>query len=197
MASTKFEVCSAALVMIGANPVSSFSASGTSEQVACYHLYQSTLDGVLSMHQWRFATKMTLLSRESDAPDSIWSAAYDEPTDMVALQSVVVDTHGNDIPFDRFNGQILCDAGSTQAVYAIHTFEPAVSQWPGYFVKVMEFMLADQFAISLAAKLDMAKTLEGKADRAMRFAKNTDSKQQTTRRLRTTGRNTIIEARRR
>lgn len=197
MASTKFEVCSAAFVMIGANPISSFSATGTAEQVAAYYLYQSTLDAMLSMNSWRFATKMTLLSRVGDAPDTIWSAAYTEPDDLIAVQSVVVDTAGNDIPFDRFNGQILCDAASAAQVYAIHTYEPAVSTWPGYFVKLMELALADQFAVSLAAKLDMAKNLEGKTDRALRFAKNTDAKQQTTRRLRTMGRNTIIEARRR
>jgi hypothetical protein len=197
MASTKYEVCSAALVMIGANPVSAFSASGNAEEVACYHLYQSTLDALLSMNQWRFATKTTQMSRVGTAPDTLWSAAYTEPTDMIALQSVVIDTYGGDVPFDRFDGQILCDAGSEQEVYAVHTYEPAVSNWPGYFVKVMEFNLADQFAISLAAKLDMAKALEGKYDRALRYAKNTDAKQQTTRKLKTIGRNSIIEARRR
>jgi hypothetical protein len=44
---------------------------------------------------------------------------------------------------------------------------------------------------------EQAPNTTGKADRAMRFAKNTDAKQQTTRKLRTMGRNSIIEARRR
>jgi len=196
MAIDKFTVASSALILVGAEPISSFTASEGEEEQAAFYLYQSTLDAMLECYPWRFATKTTLLNRISDAPDTIWDAAYQEPTGMKALQSVVRNDAGNDIPYDRHDGEILCDATETDEVYGVHTYEPAVVNWPGGFVKLMEFSLAMQFAVALSAKLDMMDAFQKNFDFWFRMAKSNDGKQQTTRKLRTMGRSSIIEARR-
>lgn len=196
MPTTKLEVASSALVMIGANAVSAFSATGTAEEIACHHLYQTCLDQWLSLFPWRFATKTAELSRDVTGPVTLWSASYQQPADMKALQAVIVDTIGRAIPFDRFEDKIRCDAGSSQKVYAVYTYEPAVVRWPGYFVALMEVALANKLAFALASKLDLKADYEKDVEKFFRLAKNADSRQQTTRRLPTDGYGTILEARR-
>ena len=196
MASTKFDIASAALMLVGASPVSSFSASGTASQKALNLIYDSTLDNWLEIYNWHFATKTTLMSRIGTAPNTIWSAAYTAPTGMKSLQNVVSGSVGTPILYDRFENEIHCNAGAAEEVYAVHTYEPSVSEWPGFFVKIMEYALAQQLSISLVAKLDMAKVYGDMLDYQYRTAKATDSKQQTTKKLRTSGRGSIMAARR-
>lgn len=197
MASTKYDIASSALLLIGADGVASFSSATTAsaEQKACHYLYQSCLDQWLSLYPWRFATKTVQLSRDGAAPtDTTWSASYAQPTGMKAMQNVHIGGVG--IPYDRFENKIMCDAGATSVVLGVHTYEPSVSYWPGYFVALMEVALANKFAFALAGKIDLKMNFEKDIEKFFRLAKNADSKQQTTRRLPLDGRGSIIQARR-
>ena len=196
MALTKFDIASSALVMIGANPVSSFSSSGSTEEIACHHLYQSCVDHWLSLYPWRFASRTSQLPRHHYQPDTLWSAAYTVPPDMKAIQAIRLDRHGGDIEFDRFEDTVLCNASASQVVWCVHTYEPPIAWWPGYFVQLVEVALAGKLAFVMSAKLDLKLDLEKTVDTYFRLAKNADSRQQTSRRFKLTGRRSIMEARR-
>lgn len=197
MAITKFELCSSALVTIGANPIASFNATGTAEEVAAFHLYQNCVNHWLSLHPWRFATRVVQLSRHgATAPPTQWTAAYRAPPGMLAMQALRVDVNGNDIPFDRFEDQVWCNAGEAQKVWCVHTYDVPIAYWPGYFVALMEQALAVKFAFALSGKLDLRVDLEKGVDFFFRIAKNADSRQQTSRRFKVAGRGSIMEARR-
>jgi hypothetical protein len=196
VALTKFEIASSAMIMIGANPVSSFSSAGTAEEIACYHLYQSCIDHWLSLFPWRFASRTTQMNPGPPSPEGKWQRAFVQPTGMKALQAITIDRSGHGIPFDRFENLILCNAGDTQAVYAVHTYEPPIAWWPGYFVALAEQALAAKFAFAMSAKLDLRVDLEKSVETYFRLAKNADSRQQTTRRFPVSGRRSIMEARR-
>jgi hypothetical protein len=196
MALTKYDIASSALVMIGANPVASFDAAGSTEQVACFHLYQTCVDHWISLFPWRFASKTTQLARDSIKPPTQWQASYVQPSGMKAMQAIRVDLDGNDIPYDRFENKIYCNAGDTQPVYCVHTYEPPIAWWPGYFVSLVEVAFAGKLSFALSGKLDLQKALSTATDDAFRFAKNADSRQQTSRRFKVTGRNSIMEFRR-
>jgi len=196
MALTRFDIASSALVMIGANPVSSFSSSGSTEEIACHHLYQSCVDHWLSLYPWRFASRTRQLSRRSPDPGTLWQAAYSVPEDFKAIQAVRTDRNGGDIEFDRFEDTIVCNAGVNQVVWCVHTCEPPTVWWPGYFVQLIEVALAGKLAFVMSAKLDLKLDLEKTVDTYFRLAKNADSRQQTSRRFKLTGRRSIMEARR-
>lgn len=198
MAATKYEVASTALVLIGAEPVSSFgnAEDSTAEQIICYHVYQSTLDQWLSLYPWRFATKTVQLSRVVDAPNvTEYSAAYTEPTGQKAIWNVT-DAHGNPQEYDRMDGQIRINWPADQNLYCEHTYEPAVSTWPGYFTALIETALANRFAFGLAGKIDLKKDVAGDVETFFRLAKNADARQQTAKKLPLRGRGTLIEGRR-
>jgi hypothetical protein len=196
MALTKYDVASAALVMIGAAPVASFDAAGSAESVACFHLYQSSVNNWLSLHPWRFATRTVQMARVAAPPLTKWQNAYQQPADLLAMQAIRLDANGSDIPYDRFENKVMCNAGDTQAVYCVYSYEPPVAWWPGYFVSLMELALALKFSFALSGKLDLRSELEEATATSFRYAKNADSRQQTSRRFKVHGRGSIIEARR-
>ena len=55
MANSKFDICNKALVLVGANTITSFNESTTESKVA-NNLYESTLENLLTRCRWRFAS---------------------------------------------------------------------------------------------------------------------------------------------
>jgi len=193
---TKFEVMSAALVLVGDSPVSAFSASGTPAQKVGFYLWDTQVGTVISSHPWRFATKDTLLSRDVTAPTTKWDATYAEPTGAKTIKNVYVGDSAVPIEFDRLEGKIHCNATATDSVYAEHTFVPSVTNWPDYFEDLVVLKLAGLLAVPAAANLEMSKGFKESYADALRVAKHTDSMQQTNRRLKTAGRDSLMEFRR-
>jgi hypothetical protein len=200
MALTKFDIASSALVMIGANPVSSFGSATSVEEIACQHLYQPCVDHWISLYPWRFATRTAQMPRDhEDGFNPLkpvgWQAVYTAPPDMKALQYIRIDLDGRDMPFDRFENKVFCNATATNTVYAVYTYEPPIQWWPGYFVELMVHAFAAKLSFALAGKLDLRTDLEKSVEPLFRWAKNADSRQQTTRKFKLRGRNSIMEAR--
>lgn len=196
MALTKFEIASASLILCGANPVTTFNPAGNTEEKTCAYLWQSCIDHYLSLHPWRFATTTLQMSRVAAPPLTKWQAAYVQPAGMKAMQAIRLNQSGNDIDYDRFENLILCDATETDKVYCVHTYEPPIAWWPGYFVHLIEIGFAIKLCFPLSAKLDLKDNLEQAEITALRIGKNRDSVQQTTRKFKLAGRRSIMEARR-
>ena len=55
MAVTKVDIASRALIMIGANPISSFT-DGTTESLVVNTIYEEIVESTLVRSNWRFAT---------------------------------------------------------------------------------------------------------------------------------------------
>jgi len=61
MSVTKIDICAQALIMIGAQPITSFE-DGTTEAIACANLYENTVRDQLSRYRWRFSVGQVQLS---------------------------------------------------------------------------------------------------------------------------------------
>ena len=55
MATSKVDICARALVMIGAQPISSFT-DGSTEALVASNVYEDILQASLTRHRWKFAT---------------------------------------------------------------------------------------------------------------------------------------------
>ena len=55
MATTNIDICARALIMIGAQPISSFSV-GSTEALVASNIYDDVVEASLTRHRWRFAT---------------------------------------------------------------------------------------------------------------------------------------------
>lgn len=183
MAFTDIDICSAALVKIGANPITSFTDTGTEAKVAS-QLYETTVQDVLASYKWRFATNYTQLSRIEDVPSGRFAAAYQIPTnepDTLSINSVWVNRRP--IDFDRFEDNIHCDASSADTVFMEAVYRVEEQFWPPYFIKQMQLELASLFAESVAQKTDLAQYFASRAMDHMRLAKNRDSQGRTPSRI--------------
>jgi len=180
VALTNIDICSNALVAIGASPISSFS-DGTTESTVASNLYETTVRVLLSRHRWRFAMRMVQASRLSDEPPAEYSAAYQIPSDMLLVETVQIA--GDPIEFDRFEDKIYCDAGTDDEVFIEGVYRIDESQWPYYFVDYLIYELASKFAISVAAQTETADYFRRLADRAGSLARNLDSQARTTQKI--------------
>tara|TARA_R100001015_G_C4604904_1_gene159925 strand:- start:299 stop:922 length:624 start_codon:yes stop_codon:yes gene_type:complete len=188
MATTKIDICARALVMIGANPITSFS-DGTTESTVASNLYLDTVKNMLSSYRWRFASKQGQLSRLTDVPDHKWDSAYQLPSDLVGLHGIFVNDMS--IKFERYGDMVYNDATSTDKVFADYTFYDETSSnpeqfFPPYFIFLLELSLASIFGYAVAQNNALSDSLELKAQRQLAIAKNLDAQQRTSSRLRVT-----------
>ena len=83
MALNSIELCSSALIKLGADSISSFE-DGTAEARVAARLYPLVRDAMLCAHPWSFATKKAELARLAGPPATDFAYAYQLPNDLPA-----------------------------------------------------------------------------------------------------------------
>ena len=76
-------ICSDALILLGASPISSFT-EGTDAAQACDRLYPDLRDTMLSTYVWSWTLKKSQIARLSTDPINEWEYAYQLPGDMLS-----------------------------------------------------------------------------------------------------------------
>ncbi|MEK9693259.1 MAG: hypothetical protein VW235_10045 [Rhodospirillaceae bacterium] len=177
---SKFDICNQALVLVGANTITSFSQNTTESKVA-NQLYENTLNTLLTRCRWRFASKQIQLSYDSTAPLGRWNSKHSVPADALIINTVTVDD--NIIQYDRYNDYIFSDADSTDTVIADYTYSPSETNLPAYFIQSLVFELASLFAGAIARNDNLSNLYNQRAIAQLAIARNIDSQAQTTRRV--------------
>ena len=108
MATTDIDICARALVMIGAQPISSFS-DGSTEALVASNLYTDVVEAALTRHRWRFATTQQQISLLSNTPTGRYDYAYQMPTSPEVLQIVSIKVTDFLIPYARYQNYIYVD----------------------------------------------------------------------------------------
>lgn len=182
--STAIQLCSRALVMIGANPITALDGSDTStEATVAAQIYETAVADLLSRSRWRFAAKQALLSPTTGTALTRWDATFDLPAGVLVIHALTLG--GKRVEFDRYGDQIGAACLTTDAPVIDYGYRVAESLWPSYFDAYVELHLAAIFAYSIANQLDLSDYLEKKAGRAFAFAKNQDGQGRTTKKLET------------
>lgn len=183
MTVTKEEICQHALVLIGAQPISSFD-DGSTEATACENMYENTVQDALSTYRWRFAIGMEQMSRLVDAPLTKWDAAYQIPT--TCLWPLTCYINSSVIDFDRYEDMIFCDATSSDEVILEYVARVDEQFWPPYFTQYIIHLMAAQLALSIAMNESMAQSLNSMAAQKGSIARNRDAMGRTAPNIKTT-----------
>tara|TARA_A100000172_G_C3020272_1_gene102866 strand:- start:219 stop:803 length:585 start_codon:yes stop_codon:yes gene_type:complete len=177
IADSDVSIASNALVLIGSSPISSFDDDDAGAVVA-KNIYDEVVEDSLSSYPWRFAVKQSeALSRLSTAPDTIWDAAYQIPTDSLTIRRVTVSDVN--ITYEVYGDKIFCNAGSTDSVFLNYIYRVTEASWPPYFRMAVQMRLASIFALSVIQKPDIAGAWADRADTQMRKARNIDAQNDT------------------
>ena len=180
VASSGIDICSRALILIGANPIPSFQDATTEANVAV-NVYEDVARAALVNSRFRFATNQEKLPLLSSVPTGRFDVAHQLPTDLLMLHAVTVND--NPIEYSVYGDKVFSDSATTDELIADYTFRANEKTWPSYFTLAVEYSLAIIFATSIARDSSLATLMQTQAERMMAKARNLDSQQQTTRKL--------------
>ena len=185
MAVTKVDIASRALVMIGANPIASFT-DGTTEANVTNTIYEEIIESSLTRHNWRFATGQQQLSLLANSPTGRFEYAYQIPANPECLKILTVTVNDTLIRYNRYEDKIYLDGfGSQSTVIMDYIFRQSEDQFPPHFRLAVEYKLASIFGGSVARDAALVREFDQLSERQMLIAKNTDSQETTTKTLST------------
>ena len=139
MGTSNVHLATEALVLLGDEPISSFT-DGTAGATIAANLYETSYLSMLTNHRWRFATKQAKLSRLTAKPIQEWQYQFQLPSDCIYL----IRTDAKD--YQIYEDKVLCNQQELRVDYMFRVDESAL---PDYFSKAFSFFLANQFAVPL------------------------------------------------
>ena len=182
VANSAIDIASRALVLIGAEPITSFDSSSTEALVAS-NMYEDTVRAMLSTARWRFATEQAVLQQLTDVPTGRFDIAHQLPSDLLVLHGVTINDRL--IEFTVYGDKVFSDSTTADNLVADYTFRAEEINFPSYFSLALQYSLASIFATSIARDDRLMQLMETKANQLMAKARNIDAQQQTTRKLST------------
>ena len=180
-ANSAIDICSRALILIGAEPITSFD-DDTTEALIAGNMYEDIARTNLTSTRWRFASNQAVLNRLSDAPTGRFNAAYQLP-DNLFVHAVTVNDLA--IEYNIYGSKIFCDASVNDILIADFTYRAEEVDWPSYFSVCVEYAMAQVFATALARDQSLANMMQTQYLMLLAKARSTDSQQQTTRKVTT------------
>jgi len=173
-ARTDIEIAQRAMVLVGLEPLTSFT-DNSDEALVMNTLYEDMVEDCLAQHSWKFATGQKQLSRLTDAPLDRWDAAYSLPTEPSVMQVHTV--------YERY---IYINAGENDDVVLNYMFRVDTQYWPPAFALWVIYRLASVLSLSVTRNAEVAESYVQLAQQQFRMAKARDSQQVTTQGLRLT-----------
>jgi hypothetical protein len=177
MALTALEICSRALLRLGAQTIASFD-EGTAEAEVAAGLYAGTRDALLSSHPWSFATGQSVLPRLAATPTADFRHAFQLPTGFLRALSAGPSNAGRGLEYRLLEDRLHCDADQVTLTYI---FRPHESSYPAFFAAALVARLSAEFCIPLTESPTRAQLLFNQAEQELRAARRADSQQATTR----------------
>lgn len=154
---TDIQICSDALLLLGANPISSFT-EGTDESNICDRLYPDIKIRALTMYPWSFSFKKVQLARLITTPNSEYKYEYQMPNDIIGVPRALYDSAEVNAPRRReyrlLGNKVLTNY---EKVYVDYQHNLTESSLPNYFVQLLKYEMAWHLALPITDQ-------EGKAE---------------------------------
>ena len=161
---TKLSICSDALIMLGASPLSSFS-EGTDAAQICDRLYDDLKDSLIACYPWSWSFKKAQLARLTEEPANEWKYFYQLPGDRLAGVRAIFNSDSPGMRPIQRGWEILSDRlmTSEEQVWADYQFSPGESALPTYFVQLLKYAMAAEIAETVTDQITKAEYFERKA----------------------------------
>ena len=180
-ANSAIDICSRALILVGAEPITSFN-DDTTEALIAGNMYEDIARTNLTSTRWRFSTNQAVLNRLSDAPTGRFDAAYQLP-DYLFVHAVTV--RDLQIEYNIYGDKVFCDASANDELILDYTYRADEVDWPSYFSLCVEYAMATVFSTALIRDTALSSLMSTQYDFLIAKARSTDSQQQTTRKVTT------------
>jgi len=146
---TDIKICSDALLMLGAAPISSFT-EGTDESNICDRIYPDVKIKTLASYPWSFSFKKVQLARLITTPVNEYKYEYQMPSDMIARPRAVYDTNTT-YASPRRDYVIQGDKVLTnyEKVYIDYQYNVPEYALPHFFVQLLKYQMAWHLAMPI------------------------------------------------
>jgi len=160
---TALSICSDALLMLGAKPISSFD-EGSDEASVANRLYPDIKDQALLMYPWSFSFKKTFIARLLTTPVNEYRYEYQLPGDRLTSPRAIYDTNAVGIP-PRKEYRIIGDKVLTdyEQVYIDYQYSVPEFEMPTYFVQLLKYMMTWHLALPITDQTDKSQYWQGVA----------------------------------
>ena len=172
---TVLNICSRALMAIGADEITSFE-DGTVEAKVAKAKYEIAKKDLLCIYPWTFNQTETYLARLADEQLAIYKYIYELPSDC--LRIITLRGAYNNIAYTFRSAKINTDDEKPILVYQTDCSE---QKMPPYFVSLLIDRLARDFLIPVTAKNDDYAIFDRIYQNNLAIAKNVDAQSKTPR----------------
>jgi hypothetical protein len=157
------KICSDALLLLGARPISSFN-EGTDSSNLCDRLYPDLRRTTLQMYPWSFSFKKVQLARTINTPVNEYKYEYQLPSDMLgairkAFSSDAIGI-GSFTDWTIQGDKLLTNAEKVVIDYQFNVNE---DKMPSYFVQLMKYMMAWHLAGPITDQVEKTQYWQGVA----------------------------------
>jgi len=161
---TKLSICSDALILLGASPLSSFS-EGTDAAQICDRIYDDLKDSIIASYPWSWSIKKVKLARLTEEPESEWKYLYQLPGDALAGVRAVFISDSPGIRPIQHGWEIINNKLQTnfEEVWVDYQFAPGESLLPTYFVQLLKYAMAAEIAEAVTDQITKADYFERRA----------------------------------
>lgn len=177
MALNRIQLCTRALLKVGASPITSFDDTTAEAEVASL-LYGITRDALLSGHPWSFASGQQNLTKLTQQPLADFDYAFQLPADFLRVLSVGAggSGRGRGIAYRIHERRLHANADNITLTYV---FRPDESGFPPFFDQTLIARLAAEFCLPLTENTSRTEALTKAAEIEFARARTIDGQQQT------------------
>jgi hypothetical protein len=147
---TDITICSDALVLLGAQPITSLT-DGSDPADVCNRLYPDLKNHLLTVYPWSWSLKKVQLSKNATAPVNEWDNAFDLPNDIIGSVIAVFDSSSSGIRPRRYGWEIYGTQLFTNldTIYIDYQATVIEASMPEYFIRFLRVALAAEIAIPI------------------------------------------------
>jgi hypothetical protein len=173
MATSEVQVCSNALLLLGANPINSFDDE-SDRALLVSNLWDNCRDAVLRSHPWNCAVKRVALSPDGATPAFDYAYQFTLPGDCLRVMSV--GEEGEAFRFRLEGRKILMDDAVCKLGYIYKNED--VTTWDALLVEAMEAYMAMTCAYPITKSASMQKSMADLYQYKLKQARSTDAQEQ-------------------
>jgi hypothetical protein len=154
------KICTAALTLIGEDPIDTITDPETDVEATCATLLPLVIATLLSKHEWNFANPIRELAVNADEPGKFgYTYAHRLPSDLIAGPFAVYGNNNTRRPtqnYENANDHIYSDF---EIIHARYRIKPAITIMPIYFIDLIVTVLGMRLAKPVADNTDLATEL--------------------------------------
>jgi hypothetical protein len=173
MPSSDLDLCSAALVKLGAQPITSFDDLRAEAEVAS-RLYPIVRDALMSSHPWCFTLAEAPLVLDPTPAQSEFSYAFFLPADLLRTISAGVSGRSRGLLYRVQGGRLRANSADVVLSYQRRA---SVGEFPAHFTAALVSRLAAEFCIPVTENTSRSEILHRLAAAEAQLARLLDSQQ--------------------